>query len=143
MEFASEKVVSTPELLKKVCPILSAFEDGATFQITGYEFVTDTIDGVKMNNERLTFTPSLNQNFNFATLFRKKVDSKGKILTPSGTFITALNAKLKPGLTYEEIIKIVLEPSKDTTIKVRREFYTKQISNGVVPASIIHLDFVE
>lgn len=118
----------------------SPFLDGATFQITSH----DVVDFAGNENATPVLVTSIGNLFP-SMITRSRVDSKGNILTPDGSFNKAF-AKLlidNRNKNNKQVLDLVVSTFKDKTIKTtRKPFVAKRADNTEYPSTLIILDII-
>lgn len=118
----------------------SPFLDGVTFQITAH----DVVDFVGNENATPVLVTSIGNLFP-SMITRARVDSKGNILTPDGSFNREFTSLLlnNRDKNNKQVLDLVVTTFSNKTIKVTRKLFAAKRANGTeYPSSLIVLDII-
>ena len=112
----------------------SPFTDGRLFVVTGYNFVKLEQNGVVSKDAPMCPVLTTNiGNLFVSTIVRSKVDAKGNVLEPNGTFNKGVKEIIasNPNKTNGEILQAIVDKyAFKNWIKVTRQQYMAKSKDG-------------
>ncbi len=122
---ANAEVVNTAKNDNKLSRGFSPFQDGTTFKVTGYDFVSKIEDGVKDATTAFPVLKTTIGDLFLSSILRPRVTIDGKKAESKGDATDAIKKCIAENRdkTDGEILEIIVKELKDHEIVVKRTEY--------------------